>query len=88
MTVEGARGVCQSAADRELIVVRIEAGYLEGQSFEARLDGIWDGQDPPVDVESVTENNQDALAYIEKMSTEYNGFVITVAPIIGYMHQL
>jgi hypothetical protein len=43
---------CRAAAPQGLVVVKIEGGIWKNGTFEARLDAIWGGIDPPTDNES------------------------------------
>jgi len=76
-----ALGVCQEAASKNAIIVRIEGGFKQGKAFEARLDCIWDGIDPPYTPEAAIKNNLRGAAYIERSSVEHNAFIVTIAPI-------
>src|SRR5690348_336333 len=62
--------LCSCAAARGLVLVRVEAGISRNGSFEARLDGIWDGADPPIEPKAAHGNNLDAAAFIQ--SCGYN----------------
>jgi len=48
LSADAAIAVCERAAQHGLVVVRVEGGIWHSPGFEARLDCIWDGADPPV----------------------------------------
>lgn len=71
--------VCQHAADRGLSVTRIEGGFRLGETFEARLDCIWDGFFP-VEGEALARRNNDiAASFIVEKQVSHNAFILTVA---------
>jgi hypothetical protein len=84
---QAASDVCLDAADRGLLVVKIEGGILQGNRFEARLDAIWDGADPPTDYEAAQKNNACAADFVSSRNEAYNAFIVTSAPIGGYPHR-
>jgi len=84
---DAAIDVCRSAATRGLLVVMIEGGISRGGTFEARLDAIWKGGDPPVDNELAEQNNLLAANFIHSQCKAYNAFIITDAPLTGYRHR-
>ncbi|WP_244102159.1 hypothetical protein [Burkholderia ambifaria] len=51
LSTEAAIAVCEQAAQHGLVVARIEGGIWHFPGFEARLDCIWDGADPPIDLD-------------------------------------
>jgi hypothetical protein len=77
LTRSAAIDVCRSAVDRGLLVAKIEGGIDRGGTFEARLDAIWDGADPPIDHDSAQANNLRAADFIRAQRDEYNAFIIT-----------
>jgi len=79
--------VCAAAADHGLLVAKIEGGIARGKTFEARLDAIWDGADPPIDYEGATTNNLRAADFMRSCVDDYNAFIITDAPLSGWRHQ-
>jgi hypothetical protein len=79
--------VCREAAARGLLVVKIEGGINRGRTFEARLDAIWDGVDPPIDADMAEQNNLRAANFISAQAKDYNAFIITDAPLTGYRHR-
>ncbi|HYU12386.1 MAG TPA: colicin immunity protein [Stellaceae bacterium] len=81
-----ARDVCLVAASRDLIVVKIEGGIWRDGRFEARLDAIWDGEDPPKTQNEADKNNVRAAAFIKSTDSAYNAFIVTSAPT-GYAHR-
>lgn len=88
LTPESAIDVCLQAANRGLVIVRIEGGIFSEKGFEARLDAIWDGKDPPLSYEETCENNLRAYLDIKAESELHNAFIITCAPMSGYLHKL
>lgn len=78
-----ATGACLGAANQALLIVRIEGGIWHDGKFEARLDAIWDGLDPPVARDEAHKNNLRAVEFIKSMETSYNAFVLTSASISG-----
>ena len=81
-----AQNVCIEAIKYELVVVKIEGGIWHTPWFEARLDCIWNGIDPPISKSKAIINNAKALDMIYKES-ECDTFIITVAPLAGYKHR-
>lgn len=88
LSPEAAIEVCERAASRGFIVVRYEGGIKRGTVFEARLDCIWDGRDPPLTVEEAHANNLRAANELKKDAVAHNAFVITTAFLHGYMHKI
>jgi hypothetical protein len=87
LTPDAAIEVCVQAAQRGLLVVRIEGGIWHAPGFEARLDCIWDGADPPIDLENAMANNARAAEDIRRERAVHSAFVITTAPLTGYRHK-
>ena len=87
LTPEAAIDVCLEAAQRGLVVVRIEGGIWHSPGFEARLDCIWDGAEPPIDLESAIANNARAAEDIRRERADHSAFIICDAPLTGYRHQ-
>jgi hypothetical protein len=83
LTREAARTACLQASDRGYAVVRIEAGIWRNPGFEARVDGIWDGANPPLGQKEANAQNLQAARNIEHEQAEYDTFILTVAPIEG-----
>ena len=79
--------VCLSASSRGLVVARIEGGIWHNPGFEARVDCIWDGVDPPVDSASAAGNNADAAEFVREESAVHNCFVVTAPPVGGWPHR-
>jgi hypothetical protein len=79
--------VCRAAAGKGLVVVKIEGGISSTDKFEARLDAIWDGADPPMDQDEVDKNNGRARVFIRSAASAYNAFILTTAPMTGYRHR-
>lgn len=78
--------VCRMAAGRGFLVVRWEGGIWHSPGFEARLDAIWDGLDPPVDLETAERNNARAAQMIEEEPSMHDTFIITTAFLERYRH--
>jgi hypothetical protein len=80
--------VCNKAADRGFLVARIEGGIWSAPQFEARLDCIWDGADPPIDKDGARRNNEIAAQFIKDEMGRHNAFVLTTPPITGWAHKV
>jgi len=76
--------VCELAAQRGLVVARIEGGIWHSPGFEARLDCIWDGVDPPVELDVAEENNIEAANFIRSKSEMHDVFIITAPCMSGW----
>jgi Colicin-E5 Imm protein len=74
---EAAIAVCSKAASQNLLITRIEGGIWHSPGFEARVDCIWDGLDPPVTPKQAEHNNNNAIIFIRHESTIHDTFVIT-----------
>lgn len=77
---EAAITVCLDAARRGVLILRIEGGIWTDGTFEARLDAVWDGADPPVAENDASENNRAAASFIRLQPPPYNAFIITALP--------
>lgn len=82
--------VCEVAAQRGILVARIEGGVWRFPGFEARLDCIWNGADPPLSVEDAERNNRLARKFIEESDAIsdviHDVFILTAPPITGWPH--
>jgi hypothetical protein len=87
LTPEAAIETCRRATDAALVVVRIEGGIWHNQGFEARLDCIWDGLDPPTTNAETSSNNLAAAAFVRQESVSHSAFILTCAPSSGYTHR-
>lgn len=87
LTRAAAIDVCQHAAGRDLLIVRIEGGISRAGTFEARLDAIWDGDDPPVSNDRARDNNSRGAEFIRSRDKSYNAFILTDAPLTGWRHR-
>ena len=87
LSPSAAADVCRSAAAHGLVVARVEGGIRDDSGFEARLDCIWDGADPPIDVEAAILNNNSAAEFIERQSDVHNAFILTAPPMTGWPHK-
>ena len=83
MSANSATAVCNLAGARGLVITRVEGGIWHDPGFEARIDCIWDGVDPPINFEIVIENNFAAAEFIKKETPEHDVFILTVAPLDG-----
>jgi len=79
--------VCRAAASRGFVIARVEGGVWHFPGFEARLDCIWDGADPPIDAPNAAANNQAAEAFIQAARGRHDVFVITAPPLSGWPHR-
>jgi hypothetical protein len=84
LTPVAAKSVCAQAASHGLVVVRVEGGLWRNPGFEARVDCIWDGADPPLSLEDAELNNSKAMCDIEREEATHSAFIITTAPLGGY----
>ena len=62
---------------RNFVAIKIEGGIWSDGTFEARMDAIWDGADPPVKGKDAHENNLAAANFIRSQDPSYNAFIIT-----------
>ncbi|ARK45510.1 toxin-immunity protein system imunity protein CdiI [Burkholderia pseudomallei] len=84
LSADAAIAVCERAGQHGLVVARIEGGIWHFPGFEARLDCIWDGIDPPVDVGVAEQNNLAAAEFVRSESQEHDVFVVTAPEITGW----
>ena len=84
LSPDAAAIVCLLSASKGLVVARIEGGLWDETGFEARLDCIWDGLDPPTTINQATLNNRDAAVFVLKMANEHQAFIVTTFPLAGY----
>lgn len=77
LDVHAAIQVCEQAAEHGLVISRIEGGIWHFPGFEARLDCIWDGLDPPVSISAAMQNNLVAANFIRSESGKHDVFVLT-----------
>jgi hypothetical protein len=87
LTPVAAQGVCLASSVKGYVVVRVEGGIWHSPGFEARVDCIWDGSDPPLASEETKSNNALAAEFVLGESAVHNAFIITVAPQSGYLHR-
>lgn len=80
LSADAAITVCTTAADYGLVVTRVEGGVWHHPGFEARVDCIWDGVDPPVTLDALEQNNREASAFISTERSEHDVFVLTTQP--------
>jgi hypothetical protein len=88
LTPSAAVDVCLQAAGRGLIVARIEGGIWHHPGFEARIDCIWDGADPPIDVAGAEANNGVAAEFVRRRSDNHDAFILTAPPVEGWPHKM
>ncbi len=86
LTRQAAIEVCRMAAPRGFLVVRWEGDIWHSPGFEARLDAIWDGLDPPVDLETAERNNAFAARMIGEEPAIHDTFVLTTSFLERYRH--
>ena len=77
VSADAAIAICLAAAEHGLVIARIEGGIWHKPGFEARLDCIWDGVDPPVDQGSAEQNNDAAADFVRSERELHDTFVIT-----------
>ncbi|MFM0526420.1 colicin immunity protein [Paraburkholderia strydomiana] len=77
LSADAAIAVCERATQHGLVIARIEGGISCSPGFEARLDCIWDGVDPPVVVSVAEQNNLVAAKFIRSESQAHDVFVMT-----------
>lgn len=82
---DAATELCQKALAYELLIVKIEGGIWRDATFEARLDAIWDGREPPIANNVAKKNNLQAASFIDSCDKNYNAFIITVISTAGYL---
>jgi Na+/glutamate symporter len=85
-TPKAAVEICLSAATFGYVVARIEGGLWHEPGFEARVDCIWDGADPPIDLLEAQTNNAAAAQFVRDESKIHNAFVLTAPPLGGWPH--
>src|ERR1700683_5481481 len=73
---KAATAVCLSAAANGCLLVKLEGGIWNNGKFEARLDAIWDGLDPPIDPDRAHKNNLEAASFIRSRKSIYNAFIL------------
>lgn len=83
LTREAAVELCSAAGKGGLAVVKVEGGIWRGGQFEARLDAIWDGLDPPANEKKTHQNNMKAASFIGSVSDINNAFVVTCIVAAG-----
>ena len=86
LTPSAAIDVCLAAAARGIVVARIEGGVWCNPGFEARVDCIWDGKDPPMSEQLAHTNNLNAAQFIRDEAAVHSAFIITAPPITGWPH--
>lgn len=84
LSVDAAIAVCERAHQHSLVVARIEGGIWHFPGFEARVDCIWDGVDPPVDLGTAKPNNLAAAEFIRSESPAHDVFILTAPHITGW----
>ena len=87
LTSDAAIQVCERAASYGLVVSRVEGGVWHFPGFEARLDCIWDGVDPPIDIFLAKKNNNFAANFIGSESRIHNVFIVTSFAVGGVISQ-
>lgn len=79
--------VCLTAAASGRLIARIEGGIWHDPGFEARLDCIWDGADPPLPESAAHQNNLEAAEFIKEEMDFHSVFILTAPPITGWRHK-
>ena len=83
LTPAAAIQVCREAGRRGIMVLRVEGGIWHSPGFEARIDCIWDGADPPTNQAKVHDNNVRAARFIQAESSVHSAFILTTTSITG-----
>jgi hypothetical protein len=79
LTRQAAIDVCRECNRRGWLAGRIEGGFHHPPHFfEARLDGIWDGLDPPASPAQIEQNNAAACDFIRQLPAAFSIFLVTV----------
>ncbi|MDT8990967.1 colicin immunity protein [Curvibacter sp. APW13] len=76
LTPDAAVEVCRRAADRGLVITRVEGGINTADRFEARLDCIWDAGYPPNPDEGAHPINRKAMDFIRAEMGFHNAFIL------------
>jgi hypothetical protein len=84
LSPSAAIAVCRTAANNGLVIARVEGGIWLSPGFEARLDCIWNGADPPISVEAADRNNLIAGDFILQQGVAHTAFILTAAPLAGW----
>jgi hypothetical protein len=84
LSPEAAIAVCNEATARGFVVARVEGGIWHDPGFEARMDCIWDGAEPPVGIEKARENNVAAAEFIRSEEADHDVFLITAPSMSGW----
>lgn len=84
LSANAAIAVCERASQHGLVIARIEGGIWHTPGFEARLDCIWDGVEPPVDIGAAERNNLAAAEFIRSESEAHDVFVVTAPRLTGW----
>ena len=87
LTAAAAIDVCIEADLHGLVIARVEGGIWHNPGFEARVDCIWDGADPPIALLSARENNRRAADFIRDQSRRHSAFILTAPPVTGWPHK-
>lgn len=84
VSANAAVAICERAAQRGLVIARVEGGIWHAPGFEARLDCIWDGVDPPVDQRTAEQNNHAAAEFVRTEQAVHDVFVITAPRMLQW----
>lgn len=84
LSTEAAIAVCTEATERRILASRIGGGIWHNPGFEVRIDCIWDGADPPIDLSGAHMNNLRAIEFIRSELAEYDTFILTTPSITGW----
>ena len=77
LSADAAILVCERAVEQGVVIARVEGGIWHSPGFEARLDCIWDGIDPPTIFSAAEKNNLDAAKFIRLECTVHDAFILT-----------
>lgn len=80
LTPDAAVELCKVCLDKEIIVVCVEGGIWNDKKFQARLDAIWTGKKPPLNLGDLMLNNERAIASIAEDRDECNAFIVSTLP--------
>ncbi|WP_422649918.1 colicin immunity protein [Cupriavidus sp. H18C1] len=74
----------EKAIEYGLVIARVEGGIWHEPGFEARIDCIWDGDEPPVAPNAARRNNRLAAEVVRSEGAVHDVFVITASTLNGW----
>lgn len=83
LSTAAAVAVCENAVGHGLAIARVEGGIWHEPGFEARIDCIWDGDEPPVAPNAAERNNRLAAEFVRSEGATHDVFVITALLLDG-----